>query len=200
MKENINTEKHWDNRYGVLDHRKIVCGNHRLLYNEIARIVIEKRPNNVLDLGSGIGTVPWYLKNIIDYNLENIEFGYYCVDFSDVALKKAKEVDENIVTIKSRIDIEIKNKLLTKKKFDIVICAEVLEHITNYVTTINQIKKYLSGISIVTVPKDRINIKEHYHKVIIKDEIVGYHKICGLNVLEIIEVDLWRIIISEVSK
>ena len=191
MKENINTEELWNFRYdkGVLP-EKLVSGVHANLYQKLADFVFKLKNRTILDIGAGVAPVAFLLRK------RNFIFDrYVAIDFSKNGLSIAKDRVSNIETHVAYVDKKIKIKGIDKKSFDLILCTEVLEHITNYNLVLANIAYFLSdsGTSIVSIPAGKIMIKEHYHMNILVPDMIEAHRKVGLNVYSVIKIDRWNI-------
>jgi len=198
-KININTEEHWDSKYQNLDVKKVIGGNHRILYERLVDIIFKFHHNSILDLGAGIGPIPYLLKKRkFDFNNRR----YVCVDFSIHGLKKIKQMVPEVETIHARIDTPLEHTQLNFSSFDLVLCIEVFEHLTNYITALINCKNYVTetGIIIISIPFGHIMVKEHYHKIITKEQIISVHKAVDLIPVSVDIIDRWIVIKSRTSK
>ncbi len=103
--------------------------------------------HTVLDLGSGVGTLDFYLavrgKKIVG------------VEISKNAVELAREnaaflgLSESVKFIRTNIA-----SFVSKRKFDLIICFEVLEHLQNDKKVLERTRKLLknSGILVISVP------------------------------------------------
>lgn len=101
----------------------------------------------VLDVGSGVGTIDFYLaKN--GKKITGIEISERAFKVAEEALKKFG-LGKSINFIRSDF---LKTKL--NKKYDFVICSEVLEHLPNEKETLFKINKLTKkgGLFMLTVP------------------------------------------------
>ncbi len=128
--------------------------------NPIVRFVFSKRldlisemiPQNpslkVLDAGCGEG----HLLERLHKNLKHHSFTG--IDITDIALKKAKERCP-FATIQ-KMDLYHLN--LPDNSFDVVICTEVLEHISDYRTAIKELIRVVKhgGFLIITFPNEQL--------------------------------------------
>lgn len=97
----------------------------------------------ILDVGCSEGKLGKYLKR----HKKAKVFG---VDISNEAVKRAKKNLDNVYTL----NIETNNLPFPKKSFDVIICADVLEHLYNPLATLKNLKKYLkdNGFFILSIP------------------------------------------------
>jgi 2-polyprenyl-3-methyl-5-hydroxy-6-metoxy-1,4-benzoquinol methylase len=111
--------------------------------------------SNILDLGCGSGELLFYLhKNLPKRN-------YYGADVSKKALstlKKYKVVKDTYV-----LDLERDTQL--KRKFDAIICSEVLEHIREWKNVISFLKKHSHQDSLVIITTQSGKRYPHHHRV-----------------------------------
>lgn len=122
-----------------------------VLHNRLKAILHNLPPGNnlkILDAGCGEGHL---LQKIYSKNKNN---DYYGIDISTIALKKAKErcrfakfKKMNMLKISFPADY-----------FDVVICSDALEHISDYKKAFAELKKTLknSGYLIITFPNETI--------------------------------------------
>jgi len=190
MKININTKELWDVRYDNFLPEKLVSGVHKQLYDKLTDYVFSLKNRNILDFGSGVAPVAFLLKK------RNFKFGkYVAIDFSENGLKIAKNRVPEIEYYVHYVDKKIKIKGIDKKSFDLILCTEVLEHVTDYNLVLANIAYFLSdsGTSIVSIPAGKIMIKEHYHMNILVPDMIEAHRKVGLNVYSVIKIDRWNI-------
>ena len=103
--------------------------------------------NNILDIGCGVGTLSLYLGNK-GYSVEGI-------DISNKAIAQAKSASllfglgNNVKFYASNIE-----SLKFKKRYDLIILSEVLEHLEDEEGTLGKVNKLLKrgGILFCTVP------------------------------------------------
>jgi 2-polyprenyl-3-methyl-5-hydroxy-6-metoxy-1,4-benzoquinol methylase len=197
MKININTEEYWDLRYGdgkILP-ENLCAGVHKNLYAKIVDFIFGLKNFNILDIGAGTGPISYLLnKRGFIFNDKR----YVCVDFSSEGLIIAKKRCEFIETYVEYVDKEISNVNIPEKFFDIVVCSEVIEHVTDYQIVLNNVVKFLSnsGTFILSFPRGKIMIREHYHMKIELISIVDLLEKLGLNVFAIHELERWYILKS----
>lgn len=102
-------------------------------------------PNSILlDCGCGSGN---FLLKLSVYGYKNISGS----DFSKQAVNLAKEKQPNIDIFNADLT---KLKDFDKKRYDIIVCSDVLEHINDDVTAINNIYSLLNknGLLLISVP------------------------------------------------
>lgn len=97
----------------------------------------------ILDIGCCQGTLGKYLKK----HKKATVFG---IDISDKAIKKAKKNLDKAYVLNVETDIFP----FAKKSFDIIICADILEHLYNPTSVLKKLKLYLKsdGIFVLSVP------------------------------------------------
>ena len=193
-KININTEQYWDQRHPTLSPKKSASGNHKNLYIAVKDIITKYPYAAILDLGAGYGTVPWVLKQ---YGVSWSR--YVCTDISMEGLKRAKHFVPEVEIHKARADVDFSVPEIEPHSFDIVVCCEVWEHLTDYFPAAVNAYKYLSnnGISIVTIPNGRMMCRTHYHVTIPKPKAYQAHVDANLHIVDEKIVDRWLIIKSE---
>lgn len=116
--------------------------------NSIVKIIPRKSGLKILDAGCGEGHL---IEKLYKNNSNNICYG---IDITEIALQKAKERCPYAKFEKkdlSKIDFD-------DNFFDIVICTEVLEHIFEYKTVIEELKKVVKddGYLIITFPNETL--------------------------------------------
>lgn len=107
----------------------------------------------VLDVGCSEGKLGKYLKRYKNATV----FG---IDISDRAIKKAKKNLDGAYLL----NIETNNLPFPRKSFDVIICADVLEHLFNPLLVLKKLKPYLkdNGIFILSIP-NVANIKVRWN-------------------------------------
>lgn len=146
---------------------KILGGNIENKYetkNPISRILMNNflanfkellagvdNPSSILEIGCGEG----YLTEIVakKFFKSKIVAGDYYVDVLEIAKKKLKKYN-NVTCV--RLDAEKLDFMF--KSFDLIICCEVLEHLSNPAKATKEINKVLrSGAkAIVSVPREPV--------------------------------------------
>jgi len=198
MKErkNINTETYWDGKYSRnywSNPNNLVKGAHKPLYEKVVDIIFEVRHDYIVDLGAGIGPVPFLLsKRGFDFNKRI----YICVDQSTVGLDRAKKFSPSVKVLPAKVDEPITQ--LEKSKADLVICCEVLEHLTNPINALKNAYELVSdtGLVVVSVPHGISKHQEHVHWSIRQDLLERFHEAVGLNVYGVTIADRWRVVKS----
>lgn len=128
---------------------------------EIYQILIGpylKKEMKVLDLGGYTGDFLRILPKGVDYTV---------VDIDEKALALAKKKGAKII----HLDLN-KDKLSLKGRYDLIVVTEVLEHLQDPETVLNQIKKLLKkgGIVLVSLPND--NLIYHRFRVLMGKGII----------------------------
>lgn len=139
-----------------LFHKKIVktksqnkiISNNNFTYINFFRFIFPliKDTKNIFDVGCGAGTISLYLgKN--NHNVDGI-------DISSEAIKAAKQSAKNIGlnNVKfSRSDIE---NYKTNKRYDAILCLEVMEHCENDLAVVKQLYSLLNkgGLLVISTP------------------------------------------------
>lgn len=98
---------------------------------------------NILDIGCNTGELGEYLKN-------NKQATVSGIDISDTAIQRAKQVLDQAACL----NIENQDLPFKEKSFDVIICADVLEHLFDPLATLKKLKKYLKddGFILISVP------------------------------------------------
>lgn len=106
---------------------------------------------DILDIGGYMGDLYEYTKI---KKISSQKINYSIVDYDDGALKIAKE--RGIDTYKINFNYEDIDKVIGNKKFDIIICTELLEHLLEPAKLIEKIQLFLNpdGICIVSLPNE----------------------------------------------
>ena len=103
-----------------------------------------KSNTNILDVGCSTGVLGKYLKKSKKATVSG-------VDVANTAIIQAKKVLDEAFCV----DIERENSLAFKEKsFDIIICADILEHLLDPLSILKKLKKYLKddGYFILSIP------------------------------------------------
>lgn len=110
-------------------------------------IVRKKNPKNVLDVGSGAGTIGLYLSSL-GYNVVGLDISKLAVDQANISAKYL-----GLQSISKYFNTDIANFSI-KEKFDVIICFEVLEHLENDEFVLKKLKEMLTskGQLIFSVP------------------------------------------------
>lgn len=197
IRKNINTEIFWNVRYAHLDVRKVIGGHHRKLYELVVDFIFNTKHNNIIDFGCGIGSIP-YLLNKRKFQFENRR--YVGVDFSAAGLKKIKKILSSFEIHKSRIDVLIREiDGLKYNSFDVALCIEVLEHLTDYRIALLNCRKFINknGVVIISFPIIPIKIASHVRMCISIKEMEESLLAVGLQPFAVSTIDRWCIIKSK---
>lgn len=137
----------YDNFHVAPKLQKKIISRNNFTYRYLIDIFeqLDLKPNSkILDYGSGVGTIDFYLasKGLI-------------VDGLEVS-KKALQISE-MSAIKIGVDDKVKFFNTTKKikiKYDVIICSEVIEHVQKYNELLRKLKTYLKkgGYLLITTP------------------------------------------------
>jgi len=192
-KTNINTPRYWNQKYLQLAKpNKVLYTKHKQLYERIADFVFTLKHDVVVDFGAGIGPLP-FLLDIRKYKFEGRR--YIAVDQSKEGLKTAKEYVNAIEPVVCDVTDKSVFKHVEPGSVDLVVCVEVLEHLTNPITALSNIKDLLNenGRAIVSIPYGKSPYKDHYHIHIPKEKMEEWHEAVDLFVESIIVVKNWII-------
>lgn len=148
------SNKLYDNYHKLLvstrAQRRLIGSNNFTYINfhrYILPVIKEVSPINILDVGSGAGTLSLFLANL--------GFKIAGVDISSIAIKKSR-LSAEYLGLKSKVDFKNCDilKLTNEKKFDLILCLEVIEHIQEADKLLKKINKSLtrSGIIILSTP------------------------------------------------
>lgn len=121
-----------------------------LVLNFISRFKIllgkVKNPQKIVELGTGEGEL---VKILCD------KFPEAQIFACDISKKIIKIAQKNLKNKKVVLSVEDIEKLSYKdNQFDLVICAEVLEHVNNPAKALAEIKRISKGSIILSVPKE----------------------------------------------
>ncbi len=113
---------------------KMIDKNHWMAYWYQIKEILDCDPRNVLIIGKGEGVVDEYLKSC-NINIKSIDIDPKC--------------NPDIVG-----DVKDLNKIFKKNKFDVVLCAEVLEHLpfNSFSSCLKQIASISQKYAIITLP------------------------------------------------
>lgn len=111
-------------------------------FGHIARLLKNRNIKNVADIGCGEG---FGLNNLIQNNIGN---KYVGLDSSSAALKTAGKIYPKIKYIKG----DIYRTPFKNSEFDLVVCSEVLEHLTNPDQAIKELRRISRRYILISVP------------------------------------------------
>ena len=169
---NINTREYWDDRYKGRNTPQDCLAklpHHKPLYDAIVdRMRWGTGLVDILDLGCGPGQVAWlYVQR---YGLPKIG-SYTGVDFSEEAEKGWKAWTDPL-----RASFEFCRRDLwdpaaafkDRLKFDLIVCTEVLEHLTDDIGLVKAMRRLVKvgGRIVISVPV-RPSIKSHLRHYVV---------------------------------
>ncbi len=150
---NLNTARHWDGaweRHGIDGFR--ATGEVRALRQRILGLV--PRGTRVLDIGCGIGEIVAQLREARQCECAGM-------DISAAAIRKLRLAGmEGKVAALPKVPFEAGS-------FDVVLCTETLEHVTNAKASIAEIRRVLKpgGLFLASVPDGGKDCEEaHVHR------------------------------------
>lgn len=157
---------------------RLIC-NQRL--NEIIRIIPQKKNLKILDAGCGEG-------QLLSRITKTIEGELYGADATEIAIETAQEKVPGVsFSLQDITNLNYKDNF-----FDVVICTEVIEHISDYVKAISELKRVLKdeGMLILSFPNEPLAIllrAGFFRKPIIEDHVNSFspgmmQKIVGLSI------------------
>lgn len=130
----------------------------------ILPIIQQKRPAKILDLGSGAGTLSFFLSNL-GFQVTGIDISKYAVNSANLTAKSLN-LQRRAKFIKA--DFE---KFSSNEKFDVIMALEVLEHIKNDDLALQKLHDLLdsNGLLILstplsTAPLVRLNLTRGFDK------------------------------------
>ncbi|MEK7091307.1 MAG: class I SAM-dependent methyltransferase [Patescibacteria group bacterium] len=119
-----------------------------IIIKALKKIIKKRNKLSVLDYGCGVGTLGLYLAN-----QGNKVIG---LDISPLAVKTANENSKlmSLNKLAKFYTIGSEKKIISSKKFDLIICTEVLEHIKEDLNLLHSLNKKLkrNGKALITVP------------------------------------------------
>ena len=150
---NANTQAHWDKgwaRHGVDGYRATFA------LPEIRQMIVEAMPRgvNVLDAGCGVGEIMTLLTE---------QCACHCAGM-DIAPSAVAAVQKKGMPAKVGILPEVP---FEDASFDVLLCTEVLEHVTDAGTAVKNFRRVLKqeGLLILTVPDGDVDVEEfHVHR------------------------------------
>ena len=104
---------------------------------------------NVLDIGSAVGTISFYLGSK-GLNVDGIELSRYAVKYANLN-KQIFELN-NVNFVNSSIE-----NYKTSKKYNLITCFEVLEHLKNDRRNLIKINKYIDKDAILAISVPSLN-------------------------------------------
>ena len=132
------------------------------LNRKILNLVLEeihKRTGRIkiLDAGCYYGA----MLHVISLNVNNDDVEFHGFDISENKINHAKLLAEMRGDDKTRFFVENMHDIKTKEKYDIIICSEVLEHLSNPKKAVLELYKHLesNGIIIFSTPNKNNKIK-----------------------------------------
>lgn len=138
-------------KYWSLPEEESVLRKDKLIYmvGAIDRLIKKNRQKiEIVDLGCGAGYYSLPLLKL-GYNLTCVDLSKKNLNIFREKLKKAREKKLKVEIINSSIE-----KYSPSKKFDVVLCSEVLEHVNNSEEIIKKIYSLLKddGVFILCIP------------------------------------------------
>lgn len=125
----------------------------RMRYGKYLDSIKEKLKEevDVLDVGGYMGDLYECIKNQ-GHNLKNIH--YFIVDYDDSAMEIAKK--RGINTYKIDFNFQEIDKVTQARKFDVIVCTEVLEHLLDPAKHIAAMSTMLNeqGICVISLPNE----------------------------------------------
>lgn len=133
--------------------------NRYILTYQIMKTLSHLKFDSLVDIGGAEGYKAWIVKQIFGVKVKNS-------DLSEEACKRAEEIF-HIASIPAVIlELPFKNN-----EFDVVLCSETLEHVTDLDKAINELLRVANKAVVITVPHEP---KEIIDKII-KEEIPHGH-------------------------
>lgn len=158
MSDEINSKEYWDDRFQkdweIKNGRQQTEVFYNLLIKNIPNFVKEFIRNNsdtINDVGCALGEGTVLLQKIFKNN------SLIGTDFSETAIKNAKKNFKDI-------QFEVQNVLTSKKKYDVIIASNIIEHFPKPFDVLQKVLDNSKQIAIVMIPfqEDKNNMeKEH---------------------------------------
>lgn len=121
--------------------QKILIGN---FYKNLVELSKPLKPYSILDAGCGEGiTLNKLIQNGVGEKLEGIEP-------LKLAIKLSKKVNPNLKIIQG----DIYSLPYRKNSFDLIICTEVLEHLEDPETALEELKRVSKKYLLISVPNE----------------------------------------------
>lgn len=135
-------------------------------------LVLSKKPESLLVIGAGNGLVPWYLKKIIP---------------RVIVLDIDAGLDTDVVA-------DLREMPFPEQDFDVVLCAEVLEHIpfADFGNALGEIRRVVKKGAVVSLPHWGWTFKS-YIKIPLLGEFKKILKLSGFKIHELNGVHEWEI-------
>jgi 2-polyprenyl-3-methyl-5-hydroxy-6-metoxy-1,4-benzoquinol methylase len=116
----------------------------KILFSFLPKIEAESTSNKLLDIGCGVGT--------ISKELQNLGYDVMGIDFSSVAVEKAKEKGINAICR----DVDGGGLDFPDNHFDVVWAGDVIEHVFDPISLFEEIRRVLKkdGVLLLTTPND----------------------------------------------
>jgi len=139
---------------------------HKIIFNEIKKIIGDSTNLDILDVGWGYGTIFNTIKKEFLKNKTNL---FACdLNLTDLAKKRSENVTFNNCYLPDQ-------KIPFNKKFDLILLCEVLEHLNFSKTSINQflneLKKHLKNDGILIVSTPNVASSKNIIKLILNKNI-----------------------------
>lgn len=128
--------------------KKIYQGRYRFILAEIIRYISRnKRDVSLIDLGCGDG---YWLKQLENSKIKRLRLEG--IDYNKLRLGRAKR----LLSPSTTLHLGDLNEVKLEKKFDIVLCLHVIEHIPDDVCFLKTIRKLIAneGILILATPNE----------------------------------------------
>lgn len=148
--------------------------------NLIIKIIKKLKVQNILDAGCGSAEL---IKKILN-KTENVKVSGFDVSQKVIELNKEKYNEADFFCLNLNEDNQ-----KVDKKFDMVICCEVIEHLRNWEKAINTLSKFVSNDGYIIITTQAGKIYEHHKaldhlKHFKKEEIEEQLKNNGMNIVE----------------
>lgn len=151
MEKNLNTTKYWNKVYKKeVKSGDILKSNYHRNYKNVFKKTVEMIPDGakVLDVACGTGIFCRFLKK------EKTKCDITGIDFSDFIININKKEDKNSGI--KYFQCDIRKKLPFKKKFDVIVMSEIIEHFEKPEKIVSHIVESLKkgGLLFINCPHD----------------------------------------------
>ena len=147
------------------------------LYDQVIDLIPKKSSQKILDIGCGDGTLSWLIYKKTKSQITGIDLDQLSLEFAKKEFKKRLAKARFLQA--SAYKLPFKNN-----SFDLVVSAEVIEHLSNTKKYLSEIVRVLKpkGKAIITtpiklseIPEDKMHVKE-FNSVKLNDLLESHFK------------------------